>query len=42
MRKNPISGTQFCFQRNGTEQHIQHLIRVIRQHSNALILVDAA
>ena len=26
----------------GTEQHIQHLIRLIRQHSNALVLVDAA
>ena len=40
--KTKLVALNFVSNVTGTEQHIQHLIRVIRQHSNALVLVDAA
>ena len=40
--KTKLVALNFVSNVTGTEQHIQHLIRLIRQHSNALVLVDAA
>ena len=40
--KTKLVALNFISNVTGTEQHIQHLIRLIRQHSNALVLVDAA
>ena len=41
-KKTKLVALNFVSNVTGTEQHIQHLIRLIRQHSNALVLVDAA
>ena len=40
--KTKLVALNFVSNVTGTEQHIQHLIRLIPQHSNALVLVDAA
>ena len=40
--KTKLVALNFVSNVTGTEQHIQHLIHLIRQHSNALVLVDAA
>ena len=40
--KTKLVALNFVSNVTGTEQHIQHLIRLIRQNSNALVLVDAA